>query len=306
MALGWQDMNEPIRHHFIPQMLLRNFADKEGQLHCFSKATGKIFSSGPEGVFARNHLHTQRDAYGNKDVSVEHELAKEIEGPATPVVQKIIEKARIGRPPGLTGSEKKTWDAFFCSLLRRLPAMRESLSDAELVRQGLDQFEQYVRPLTSSERKEYETPDLQRELTHNAWVQTLSHPKGELMDVIRSKGLFVGVIGNLQKSFVVGDIPTLRYAPKGRTDLIFPEVELLLPVSHDVMVTPAFLAGHEELVILPDTEWIREKNEAIFEQSKLVAAKSQRLIKSLSRVWSDRHKGNRKVYTLNRRGKVPQ
>ena len=278
-------MNEPIRHHFIPEMLLRNFTDKDGQLHCFSKATGKIFSSGPKGVFALNHLHTQRDAYGNKNVSVERELATAIEGPATPVVQKIIERARIGSPPRLTGSEKKTWDAFFCSLLRRLPAMRESLSDAELVQQGLDRFEQDIRPLTNSEREEYENPDLQKELTHNAWVQTLSRPKGALMDVVRSKGLLVGVIDNPQKSFVIGDIPTLKCAPKGRTDLIFPEVELLLPISHDVMVTPASLAGHEKLVTLPDTKWIREKNEAIFNQSKLVvAAKSERLIKSLSRV----------------------
>ena len=277
-------MDEPIRHHFIPKMLLRNFTDKDGQLHCFSKTAGKVFSSGPEGVFARNHLHTQRDAYGNKNVSVEHELGTAIEGPATHVVQKIIEKARIGSPPRLTGSEKRTWDAFFCSLLRRLPAMRESLSDAELVQQALDQFEQDVRPLTNSERKEYQNADLQRELTHNAWVQTLSRPKGALMDVARSKGLLVGVIGNPQKSFVVGDIPTLRYTPKGRTDLIFPEVELLLPISHDVMVTPAFLAGHEELITILDTKWIREKNEAIFDQSKLVAAKSQKLIKSLSRV----------------------
>ena len=281
-------MNIPIRHHYNPQMILRNFTDANGELHCFSKASGKVFKSSPADVFVEKYLYTQRDEHGKKDMSVESELSRLIEGPVAPVVKKIVEMARIGRTPGLTQSEKRAWDGYFCCQLRRLPSVRESLPDAEIVLENLDRFEAEVRPLTSSERKKFENPELQRELTRNAWVKIVSQSYGELMDVLQRKGLGIGVIENCKKSFVMGDNPTIRVAPLGRTHLGFSEVQILLPISHDVVVTPGYLAGQEDLVVLSDTEWIRKINEAIFEQSNLIAARSQRLIESLSWVQAER------------------
>lgn len=275
-------MNTSSRHHYIPKLSLKNFTNDNGILRCFSKASGSVFKSNPNGVFVINHLHTQRDQYGNEDVSVESELAIGIERAADPVIQKIIEMARMEKTPGLTQSERRAWDEYFCCQLRRLPSARESLPDAEIVSEHLDRFEEDVRPLESSERKKYENPELQRQLTHNAWVKTLLQSDGELMDLLQSKGLAIGVIKNPKKSFVIGDNPAVRIAPLGRTHLGFPEVEIWLPISHDVIVTPGYLSGQERLIVLTDTEWIRKINEEIFKQSNLIAARSERLIESLS------------------------
>ncbi len=276
-------MDIPIRHHYIPQMILRNFTDVKGQLHCFSKEFGKIFRSNPRKIFVKSHLYTQYDEHGGKDFSVERELSSSIEGPVTPVVKKIVEAARLGEEPGLTQSEKRRWDEFFCCQLRRLPTSRALLPDAEIIWDTLAGFEREVRPLTDSVRRKYADPELQRELTHNAWVKIIPQPKGQLMDLLRSKGLAVAVITNPNKSFVMGDNPFIRIrSPLGSARLDNPEVELLFPISHDVIVTPGLLPKNERLFSITDTEHIRKLNEAIFRQSNFIVTRSHKLVKSLS------------------------
>ena len=277
-------MNMPIRHHFIPQFTLRNFADGDGHLYCYSKQSHRIFRSNPVNVFLRKNLYTQRDEQGIENASVELEISNSIDGPVTPILRKIVKSARNGSVPGLTESEKRTWDGFFCCQLRRLPLARESLSDAEIVSETLDGFERHIRPLSAAERDEYEDPELRRELTHNAWTKIIPQAEGELMDVLQSKGLAIGVIGNSKKSFIVGDNPTIRITPRGHTHLRHPQVELLLPISHDVVITPGYSAEKEILTSLADNVWIRKINEFIFRQSQVIAGRSRKLVESLSGV----------------------
>lgn len=279
-------MNTPKRQHYIPGMILRNFTDNKGQLHCFYKPSGKIFSTVPDNVLAESHLYTQRDAHGKKDVSVEKELSR-LEGLVQPVVEKIINAARMREKPELAPSEKRTWDAYFCSQLRRLPVARESLPDGELVTEYLDGFERELRPLKPAVREKFADPELKRELTHNAWVKVVADPQGELLEVLQNKGLAIAVIGNARESFVTGNNPTIRIAPQGRTDLRFPEVELLFPVAHDVLVTPGLPAGKECLIVLNDTGYIRQLNAEVLRQSDIIVGRSRALIESLSRQrWS--------------------
>ena len=86
-------------------MILRNFTDNKGQLHCFYKPSGRIFSTVPDNVLAESHLYTQLDAHGKKDVSVEKELSR-LEGLVQPVVEKIINAARMREKPELAPPER--------------------------------------------------------------------------------------------------------------------------------------------------------------------------------------------------------
>ena len=274
-------MNTSVRHHYIPVMILKHFTDRNGFLHCYRKDSGNAFKSKPESVFYIKNLHTQRDSTGSKDSSVESNISKYIEGPAAPVVTKIIEAARNRTEPALTNPEKKIWDSFFCCQLRRVPKSRELLADSEIVLEALDDFEREVRPLTITERQEYENPELQKELTNNAWINAILPDNGELLDVVQSKGLAIGVIEISRKSFIMGDRPVTEIASEGSTDLRRPGVERLLPISYDVVVTPARLPGEEELIPINDARYIRKLNEVIFDQSSIVAGRSKTLIESL-------------------------
>ena len=277
-------MHLPIRHHFIPQLILRNFTNDDGYLHCYSKQARRMFKSPPSNVFLKKHLYSQRDERGKKNPSVEIEISNSIDGPAAPVLDKIVKSGRNGTLPGLTGLEKRIWDEFFCCQLRRLPTARGSISDAELVAEALDDFERHIQLLSATLRDKYKDAGLQRDLAHNAWAKIIAQGGGELMDVLQQKGLAVGVIGNPKKSFIIGDNPTVRITPHGNTHLSHPQVELLLPIAHDVIVTPCYSTGKEELASLVDSDWVRKINESIFRQSNVIAGRSRKLVESLSSV----------------------
>ena len=142
-------MSSPKRQHYIPQMLLRNFADKKDKLHCYYKPDGKLFETSPENVFLQSRLYTHHDRQGNKDSSIEQLLSK-IEGETKLVLNKMIAAARHGTPPCLTAVEKNVWDTFFCYQWSRLPTHRQMLSDQELISDVLDYAETKIGPIPAS------------------------------------------------------------------------------------------------------------------------------------------------------------
>lgn len=51
-------MNEPIRHHYIPQFILRNFCfDSTGQVHYYNKITGEVTDQDNRNVFMARNLY---------------------------------------------------------------------------------------------------------------------------------------------------------------------------------------------------------------------------------------------------------
>lgn len=74
---------EPIRHHYIPQFILRNFCDEEGNVKYFDKASGKIIHCEPRDIFMEKNLyrdeinHTEDPTKIEKDLSIfENEISK--------------------------------------------------------------------------------------------------------------------------------------------------------------------------------------------------------------------------------------
>ena len=267
------------RQHYIPQMLLRNFADKKDKLHCYYKPEGKLFETSPENVFLQSRLYTHYDRQGNKDSSVEQLLSK-IEGETKLVLNKMIAAARHGIPPRLTAAEKNVWDTFFCYQWSRLPTHRQMLSDQELISDVLDYAETKIGPIPASIRDEFDDPQRQTGIVDNAWIQSLKlRQSGDLMEVIRRKGIILAVITNPKKSFVIGDDPII----KTQSDLRLPETKALFPIAHDVLVTPSLSSGEENVVPLDNTDYIRRVNVEMFRRSETIAGRSRRLIQSLSR-----------------------
>ena len=275
-------IQEPKRHHYVPQMLSRRFKNKNGKLFCFHRdSPDKVFETTPENAFVAKHLYTQYDEQGNKDVSGEKELAK-LEGQANEIIEKITQAARLGKEPRLTDSEKETWDIFFCCQSRRTPEKRDDIQNSSLVSEVLNEFEREIRPLTNNEREKFNQPREQHRLLKNAWAQIVPKPGGELLEVLRNQGIGIGIIRNTRKSFILGSNPIVKITPDGHTHLSDPKVEALLPISHDVIVTPGLSRGEEQLVEVKEMTHIREINKAIFNQSDMVAGRSRELMESLA------------------------
>ncbi|MDH5859291.1 DUF4238 domain-containing protein, partial [Lampropedia aestuarii] len=64
-------MNKPVKHHYIPQSILRRFCDADGQLHTFNKEAGKLGRKKyPAAVCYEEHLYTLIDC-DNKFTEIE-------------------------------------------------------------------------------------------------------------------------------------------------------------------------------------------------------------------------------------------
>ncbi|MDE0611850.1 MAG: DUF4238 domain-containing protein [Gammaproteobacteria bacterium] len=276
-------MNTPTRHHYIPIMLLKRFVDDAGKLHAVGKQPPRrVFSTSPENLFVESNLYTQIDDDGNRDISAEKNFA-ELERNADLVVEKVVHAARAGREPRLTPEEKKTWDEFLYRQWIRVPQVRDNLEMEDIYQSALREAEEIFGPLTEKARNSLD--QRKEEAKKGAWVKMvglLNAGDSEVMETLAMKGLAIAVIRNPRKSFVIGSLPIIKITPSGHTHLADPRVEALLPVAHDIIITPGHPSGTEEIIDMTDTQHIRSINRCMFEQSDWTVGRSRNLIESLA------------------------
>ncbi|MCR5083369.1 MAG: DUF4238 domain-containing protein [Parasporobacterium sp.] len=87
-------MKEPVRHHYIPQFLLRQFCEETGVLHYYDKEKNVISNKKPEEVFVVRNLY--RDELNNPDnpAKIEKDFAR-FENEASKIIYKFLEDDTI-------------------------------------------------------------------------------------------------------------------------------------------------------------------------------------------------------------------
>ena len=276
-------MSDPKRHHYVPKMLLKRFVDNNGNLWVYRKDSSdqKVFPAKPDNVFLETDLYTQFDQTGTKDTSVEKQFST-LEGQADLVIEKIITQARSGRQPSLTLGEKKTWDEFlYCQWIRVPQMYNDTIADESFLNAVRD-AENSLGPMSDETRADiFQKKEI---LKKSAWVRAAGMPftdDSDVLEILEKKGLCIAVIRNPKKSFIIGSLPVRKVTPPGHTDLSDPHVEALLPISHDVIVTPAYEQGLEKIIEMNDGNYIRELNKQALAQSDAIAGRARALIESL-------------------------
>lgn len=100
-------MRQSRRHHTVPQMLSKRFTDHDGKFHVYYKNRRKKYDyCTPNGVFWKPHFYTSRTADGKKDTTLEDDFSK-LESNTDPIIEKIVDAARVGKKPNLSDNEKK-------------------------------------------------------------------------------------------------------------------------------------------------------------------------------------------------------
>lgn len=280
-------MNAPWRHHSVAQFQLRHFADADHLLWHFDKRRPEkgIGHDGPKGIFYEEHQYSTVDTRtGELDPSLEHFFDRDVENPAAPIVEKIVNAARARKLPALTTDERTTWDRFVYYQNKRVPEVMEKyVADFDgSLQKTLAEFETRHRPLTDEEKVRLSDPIVLKRIKRNARVTTQGlPPTEEIVEVMANRGIGIAVISDPKKAFIIGSHPLVRLTSPGKTHLGHPEVELWLPIASDVIVSPWGLPGSEKLVALADHRQIRRLNELIFQQSNVIAGRSKAQIESL-------------------------
>jgi hypothetical protein len=279
-------MSTPKRHHFVPQVLLRSFANADGTLFAFDKDLPHegIRRRSPSMVLREWYLYTSVKADGTRDHSQEQRYSR-LETLVRPVLDKIIVAARNRRVPKLQIVEKRTWDIFLYEQWRRVPEIHQNLySEADWQRQieaaVQDATASLGRPLSADERAQIASFRDTPRFRHSVLVGALGRRSQRVVGVLHNRGLVVGVAPT-GRSFVIGSKPTVRFSSPTSTRLDDPDVEFWLPIAHDVIVSPGPADPSSERLFVLDTAMVRKVNRVSWRQSTKVVAKSERLLASL-------------------------
>lgn len=128
-------MSTPKLQHYIPQMILRRFADQNGLLYCYSCVDPQrpVWVSKTANVFAENHLYTLLNDDDEADVSIEKEFSA-LEGRVSVIIDRIVEAALTKQIPQLRGDEREIWLQFLVLQQRRVPDVSRPVVEAKVDR----------------------------------------------------------------------------------------------------------------------------------------------------------------------------
>lgn len=115
----------PIKnHHYVPRHYLKGFTEFTGSssIWVYEKGSQRVFRTGVQAVAFEKGFYAVENNDGTRDTNtVETYLAKHIEGPANPILDKIRASHRI------TVEEKRIFSLYLCVMLKRIPAHRDRL-----------------------------------------------------------------------------------------------------------------------------------------------------------------------------------
>jgi hypothetical protein len=264
---------------------LRNFADETGYLYIFDKeaAWEGIRQKSPRMVFRESDLYTTVDADGVRDSSQEQRY-QQMETAIRGVLDKIISAVRKGQLPGLSPTEKRSWDEFTYEQWRRVPQLRNELYNAsdwqEQIRDAVERMQQQIgRELRQDELEQVAEFSAERRFRHRVLIGALSTQGSRALATLAQRGLYFGR-ALPRRSFLIGSRPTVRFRSPISNHLSDHGVEFWLPIAHDIIVSPGAAAGTESLFNL-DLAMTRKVNRAVWSQSLKIAGKSDQLLASL-------------------------
>ena len=274
------------RHHYIPELLLKQFCDESDLLHCYDlrRKDEAYFATDIGNVFVVGHLYSTLDADGTRSPAQEAEFSK-LEGLATPVVTRILTSVRRGHLPNLDVDAKLTWNRFFYNQWRRVPALREKIGSKEAIRSAIESFVsqiEQVAPHRSDIRAAFSNDSFISRMHQNVHVGTLQTESATVLKLLSARGLAFGRVRS-KRSFIIGSQPVLKLrGSDGGSDMRDDTVESWLPIAPDIAVSPGRYHDRELIVDIPD-DWLRSFNESVCRQSTTIAGRSKALVMSLGR-----------------------
>jgi Protein of unknown function (DUF4238) len=281
------DRNRPRKHYYVPRFILEHFTDRNGQLHIFDKRrhTKEVFVSNPIDAFTQRDLNTYETPAGQSIWKLETAYA-ELEDQAALIVTKCLDNARERRTPNLDADELNLWFNFVYHQQKRAPdafdrigVTANLLSD---IRNLVADYEGEHGQLPVSEKSKLEAPETIKRIRQSAIVSARTGGSIEIVKALAERGLAIAVAPP-KKSFIIGDYPVVRMGSPDNQHLSAPTLEVWFPVSSDVAISPWGPPGTEQLIWLESFQ-VRRLNKAIFNQSNLCAARSEKLISSLAGV----------------------
>lgn len=275
-------MNIPKRHHFVPELIQKNFVDANGLLYFFNKSTPEKGAQPgkPGNIHVRTHLYSKVAADGSKDVTLELEYSR-LEGFVSPILDKIIATALAGNTPAVDDEMRAIIDRFVVEQIRRVPEFHEKampVSAAEAsMRRAVAMYEERHGLLTPDHRDKVFSPESVERYRHNARVGALRRAPEKIIDVLEQKSLVVCSVRKAS-SLLVGSNPAVRTG--GVLSSIGAEV--WLPIAPNVaLLHTGPRVPTPRLFPIPD-HVVRQLNHTIAKNSSIFAGRSAKHVEAVA------------------------
>lgn len=284
------DSDKPKRNHIVPQMLLRNFVDGGRYLHLLNKRKPKPYKSTPRKAFVeKNHYTRHRDGGAQDDYEVEKKLS-EIEGAAASAIKRIIATVRHGDFPQLSSEHQRALNRFFfISHLRNRDRASQILNELgyDNVTYGVICRALSQQGLPYPARELYDSDpqwaNIRKRFRHDSIASLAAglprQVNSEMERYADQVGILIGVIGESNVEFVIGSCGPASVAPQQKKD---PLARLWLPISYNVAITLTPFPDKELLYPLNRKE-VQRLNNASFQESAIIAARSKRHLRPFMR-----------------------
>lgn len=278
--------SQPKRHHFVPEMLQRRFADANGHLHFFNKATPDrgVMPIAPGNLHVERHLYSRILDDGTKDTTLEEQYSQ-LEGHADSLIRQMLTQVTEGICPRLREEETLLWITFVYEQWRRVPDMHHRFmpesSAGDFVSSAISDYEsRYGEILSDALREKFLSPGYLAKFRQNARVGALSRRSDKVLDALSRKGLFFAVCSQ-NSGFVLGSSPVLKLTPV-TNDLAHPSVEIWLPITHHVA---AVLGGDpfDGQIVEVNRSKVGAINLEIAKRSTLFASHSPQITRSIAK-----------------------
>lgn len=278
-------MNEPKRHHSVPEMLQRRFADSRGMLWYFDKERPDqgVKDTHANNLFVRNRQYTLKRRDGTRDWSLETHYSN-LESYMKLLIDKIVPSILSGIYPSVTPNERALLDIYVYEQWRRVPELYDGLiSDDDfsvMLHDSIAQYENKYRPLTPDERERLTTPEYLKAEKQRARVLALRR-QGTAREYLSKRGLFFARTAR-NRSFVLSSAPVIKMHPVGHPHLNDPRVEIWLPIDPNVAIV---LAGDGSVnrIISVGPQIVRNYNREVAKRGTAFAGRDKALVVSIAR-----------------------
>lgn len=272
----------PKRHHFIPQMMLRHFADDDGQLWFWRRdfERGDVRKTTSQNLFVEKDLYTRFLPDGTKDVTLELFFAG-MEAHGARFIAQIADAIQNKEHPKLDAGAWEFWDLFFYYHMKRAPGVIDAIAAHmgfnDRIRVAADE----IREIRAARGELEAESGLEDWVAKNAKVLAQAAEPGPELDAqLKRMGLAIYRIVPPDKSFVVGDVPGATAKFQVRRGWSRPT--MFFPLTSKIAVGQLAKPRQCEVVDV-DRDQVRRMNVAATACSTTIAGPSKALIASLSR-----------------------
>lgn len=278
---------QPADHHFVPQLLLRNFVDHAGDLHVYDRRTPQrgVFYNPPQKVFFESQLYTAYERDLSKNVDLELAFAS-LEGVLAPVVERIVEGARQGEIVAPHPGERQLLALYTYYQWKRVPDNFKQYASLATIRvdgeEALRRFEAEFGTLDDQEREHFQRDETWRRMLQNVRRDVIARGNPAIVEAINNKNLCIVRASNPKHAFVISSYPVYKLHHPGRANLDDPELEMWFPIASEVSLVWVGHGGDTLFKPLSDGVEIRRLNKCAAAKANMIASRSPELTASLA------------------------